>query len=351
LLKFKAFDLKDKFSLKNISKIVNDPGKLEGEFENAGLLLKSLKQTENLFKYFWEPFILAVFNTVPGKVSADIFLNVMKTGFSAKNSSTLVIPEVNLNELLIDDAVSYFQNKETELRLNSRVDRIISDEKEKKIEWLIMEDGEKIVSDYYISAVPFFAFKKMFEKSIYQKNNFKEEFLKTSSIVSVHLFLENEITDEILPVNSLGMTGLIGTIVQWLFIRNKKHLSLVISGADDLQITEKSQDEILEICLNDLKKTIITNYKLQITNYRLQITNYKLQITNYRLQITDYKLQITNYRLQITDYKLQITNYKLQVTSYDSTPDTQRTRKLIFINKKLNKAWKLKQSHQKQFRY
>ena len=269
LLKFKAFDLKDKFSLKNISKIVNDPGKLEGEFENAGLLLKSLKQTENLFKYFWEPFILAVFNTVPGKVSADIFLNVMKTGFSAKNSSTLVIPEVNLNELLIYDAVSYFQNKETELRLNSRVDRIISDEKEKKIEWLIMEDGEKIVSDYYISAVPFFAFKKMFEKSIYQKNNFKEEFLKTSSIVSVHLFLENEITDEILPVNSLGMTGLIGTIVQWLFIRNKKHLSLVISGADDLQITEKSQDEILEICLNDLKKTIPGFEKVIISDHKV----------------------------------------------------------------------------------
>ncbi|MCB0728938.1 MAG: hydroxysqualene dehydroxylase HpnE [Ignavibacteriae bacterium] len=269
LLKFKAFNFKDKFALKNISSLLKDTGKISDSFENTGLLLKNLNQTGNLLKYFWEPFILAVFNTTPDKVSTEIFLTVMNIGFNSKNNSTLVIPEVNLNELLINDAVNYFRENKIEVVLNSRVERIITNEDEKKIDCVLTENGDKFNSDYFISAVPFFGFKKLFDENIYLKNNFKSEFLKTSSIVSVHLFLENEITEEILPANSLGMTGLIGTTVQWLFIRNRKHLSLVISGADDLLVTEMSQDEILELCLNDLKKTIPGFDKIKISGHKI----------------------------------------------------------------------------------
>ncbi|HMR41831.1 MAG TPA: hydroxysqualene dehydroxylase HpnE [Ignavibacteria bacterium] len=269
LLKFKAFNFKDKFALKNINSILKDPGKFSDSFENTGLLLKSLKQTGNLLKYFWEPFILAVFNTRPEKVNTEIFLNVMNIGFTSGNSSTLVIPEVNLNELLINGAVNYFRDNEIDYLLNSRIERIITNESEKKIECVLIENGEKIESDYFISAVPFFGFKKLFDENIYRENNFKPEFLKTSSIVSVHLFLENEITEEILPANSLGMTGLIGTTVQWLFIRNRKHLSLVISGADDLQVTEMDQDEILKLCIADLNNTIPGFDKIKISDHKI----------------------------------------------------------------------------------
>lgn len=269
MLKFKAFSLQDKFALKNISKLSDHSENTAVSFKNTGLLLKSLKQTGNLLKYFWEPFILAVFNTKPENVSPEIFLNVMKKGFSAKNSSTLVIPDVNLNELLIDRAVDYFSKNKVDILINCRVEKVVTDESENKVKYLIIEDGKEIVSDYYISAVPFFGFKNLFDESIYLKNNFKTENMKTSSIVSVHLFVENEITEEILPANSLGMTGLIGTTVQWLFVRNKKHLSLVISGADELKITDLSHDAILDLCLKDLRDTIPGFDKLKVSGHKI----------------------------------------------------------------------------------
>ncbi|MEP7145485.1 MAG: FAD-dependent oxidoreductase, partial [bacterium] len=172
LLKFKAFDFKDKFALKNIPGLLKDNSCMS-EFSNAAELLNSIKQTGNVLKYFWEPFILAVFNTRPDKVSVRIFLNVLKTGFNAKNTSTLVIPEVDLDELLIKGAVKYFENNNATVFTDHDVKQIVfsgDDESNTKVECLMLGDGRKIYSDFYISAVPFFAFKRLFDERIYLKN-------------------------------------------------------------------------------------------------------------------------------------------------------------------------------------
>lgn len=269
LLRFGAFGLKDKFSLKNIKKLLYEKNTFENKFTNVRELLNGIKQTPNLIKYFWEPFILAVFNSRLENVNVKVFLNVMKTGFNEKTNSTLVIPDVNLNELLIEGAVKYFERKDVTVFLNKRVMQVMTNEEVRKIEYIILEDGEKIYSDFYISTVPFFAFKKLFDEKVYYSNNFKSELLKPSSIVSVHLFFEEKISEDTIPYNSFGMTGLIGTIVQWVFKRSDNHLSLVISGADDLQITDMSQEAIFELCIKDLNQTIKNFDKLKISDYKV----------------------------------------------------------------------------------
>ncbi|MBK8554079.1 MAG: oleate hydratase [Ignavibacteria bacterium] len=271
LLKFKAFGLKDKFALKNINKLLKDEKDFEKKYMNVRELLIGIKQTPNLIKYFWEPFTLAVFNTRLENISVEIFLNVLRIGFNAKDNSTLVIPNVNLNELLTDDALKYFEKKNVTVQIDESVKQIVTDEitGKKMIRHLLTEDGKEIHSDYYISAAPFFVFKKLFDEKVYYENNFKSELLKPSSIVSVHLFLENEMPEEMIPYNSFGMTGLIGTIVQWIFKRNSKHLSLVISGADDLQVTEMKIEDVVSLCISDLKKTITGFDKMKIKDHKV----------------------------------------------------------------------------------
>jgi len=283
LLKFKAFGLKDKFALKNIDKLLKSKNDYESKYVNVRELLSGINQTENLIKYFWEPFVLAVFNTRLENVSVKIFLNVLKIGFNEKNNSTLVIPNVNLNELLIDDAVKYFEANNTDVIKDKRVNRIIADEKENdKVKYLVLEDGRKIFSDFYISAVPFFAFKKLFDEKIYYNNEFKSELLKPSSIVSIQLFLNEDIPGEMIPNNSFGMTGLIGTIVQWVFKRSDKHLSLVISGADELQITDMSHEEIFKLCVKDLNETIEGFDRVRISDYKIIKEKRATFIPDYR---------------------------------------------------------------------
>lgn len=266
LLKFKALNIIDKIYLKNINKILNSDENDFRIYSNTAELLKGIKQTSNLIKYFWEPLILAVFNTNPEKVATALFVNVMKTGFEEGKDSNLVIPSVDLNTLLVNNTLKYFKEKNVTFKTGSKVISIdISD----KVNFIVTETGEKIVSDFYVTAVPFFTFKKLFDEKIYSENNFEADKLRSSAIVSVHIFLNEDIPEAMIPDNSLGMTGLIGTTVQWIFLRNRRHISLVISGADETGLTEKKSEEIFEICQSDLNKTIKDFDKLDISGYKV----------------------------------------------------------------------------------
>jgi len=271
LMKFEALKWKDKFAVNNIRKLLKGEYIPENGYDNVKKLLSGIKQTDNLIKYFWEPFILAVFNTRPEKVSVEIFLNVIRLGFNEKINSTLVIPDADLNELLISGAQEFLNKRNAMVILNSRIKQIVTSEEPEnmRVDYMMTEDSKKIISDFYISAVPFFSFKKLFSEEVYSKNNFESESIKASGIVSVHIFTEDKIPEDMIPDNSFGMTGLIGTIVQWIFKKNDRHLSLVISGADDLQITEMNNEEIYKICIKDLSNTLNDFNKIRISGYKV----------------------------------------------------------------------------------
>jgi len=266
LLNFKALNSSDKRAVFKIYKIFTAKD-LDKEANTASLLRK-LEQTPNLIKYFWEPFILAVFNSKPENISAKIFLDILKRGFSQKAFSNLVIPKVNLNELFIDNTVKYFQENGIRHSTAEKISKLHI--KENKIQFAETETGEQIFSDYFVSAVPFFRFKDLFDINDYNQYFESVGELKPSSIISVHLFFENDIPDNLLKKNSFGMTGLIGTKVQWIFKRNSRHLSLVISASDFLdKLTEKSNEEIYKICIDELSRCLNGFNNLVINDYKI----------------------------------------------------------------------------------
>ena len=272
LLKFKAFSLKDKFALKNINDLFKTGKDYKNKYKNVHELLTGISQTDNLIKYFWEPFTLAVFNTGLKNIDVEMFLEIFNLGFREKVNSNLVIPKVNLNELIVNRAFEYFKNKKVEIVLNKSAEVFnMRDENgiNKLIDYVKLEDGSKVYSDYFISAVPFFMFKKLFDNENYVKNDFHADKLRSSSIVSVHLFFNRKISDSMIPENSFGMTGLIGTKVQWIFKRSDSHLSLVISGADDLGIKEMENEEIFRLCLTELKSTLTGFNESDVYGYKV----------------------------------------------------------------------------------
>lgn len=233
-----------------------------------GELLKTIKQTPTLIKYFWEPFILAVFNAKPENINCKIFLDILKNGFSKKSFSNLVIPKVNLNELFIDDAINYFEKNNIKFIEKEKISKIFI--KNNSVEYVMTESGKQIKSDFYVSAVSFFRFKELFEINDYNQYFKGRGNLHSSSIISLHLFFENEVPAELLKNNSFGMTGLIGTKVQWIFKRNSKHLSLVISASDFLdELTDEANDTIFNKCKNELNQCLNGFDKLTINDYKI----------------------------------------------------------------------------------
>jgi len=266
LLNFKALSTSDKFSVFKIYKIFTDKN-LE-KLSNVAELLKAIKQTPTLIQYFWEPFILAVFNAKPESINCKIFLEILKNGFSKKSFSNLVIPKVNLNELFIDDALTYFEKNNIKVVEKEKISKLFFNGN--TIDYAVTESGNKIKSDYYISAVPFFRFKELFEINDYNQYFKGRGNLHSSSIISLHLFFENEVPADLLKNNSFGMTGLIGTKVQWIFKRNPKHLSLVISASDFLdELTDESNETIYKNCLSELSKCLKGFDELKVKDYKI----------------------------------------------------------------------------------
>lgn len=266
LLNFKALSSSDKLSVFRIYKIFTDKS-LEN-LNNVGELLKVINQTPRLIKYFWEPFILAVFNAKPENINCKIFLEILKNGFSKKAFSNLVIPKVNLNELFIDDALNYFKKNNIKIIEKEKISKLFFNDN--TVEYIVTESGNRIKSDYYISAVSFFRFKELFEINDYNQYFKGRGNLHSSSIISLHLFFENEVPADLLKNNSFGMTGLIGTKVQWIFKRNSKHLSLVISASDFLdELTDEANDTIFNKCINELNQCLNGFDKLTIKDYKI----------------------------------------------------------------------------------
>jgi hydroxysqualene dehydroxylase len=268
LMKFKAFSFGDRLAILKLRKLINDDS-IYSKFDNVKELLIHLEQSENIIKYFWNPLIYAVFNASLENVSPEIFRNVIKLGFGRSEYSRLLIPKCDLNELFINASEKYFEKNNITVFKNTRIKKIwIENEFVNSIE---TDDGKKVSFDYYISAVPFFLFNKLFDFEIFNKYFKDSGKLRASAIISVHIFFENDISGELLNNEFELMAGLINTICQWVFKKSNKHISLIISGADFFQpnISELTNQEIFEICVEDLNKCFKDFDKLEISSYRV----------------------------------------------------------------------------------
>ena len=267
VFRFKGFNFKDKTGFLKIRGLLKDKKYSSGYLNNLNVssLLDELHQTRNLRKYFWNPFILAAFNASPEKVSAELFLKLVKKGTELRKNMSIILSGGTLNELFIDGAVNFLGAKSVILKLNAGVKKINTDGS--KVINIETSDGRKLISDYYISAVPDYAFKKLFanEKISWFLNS--EENLKSSSIISVHLFFKKPFAIGLKE----KMIGLVDSVVQWVFVKSDTHLCLVISAADYLEnnLTEKENDDIFILCINDLKSCLEGFDENNILDYKV----------------------------------------------------------------------------------
>jgi squalene-associated FAD-dependent desaturase len=267
IFKFKGFTFKDKIRFLKVRKLTN-----KGYLDNAALesisaaqLLDNLGQTDNLKKFFWNPLIYASFNTTPENVSADLLAKLIIKGTENKKNMSIILGKDNLNGLFVDNALNYLKNKSVILNNNLGGNKI--NLKGNYIESVELDNGNTVSADYYVCAVPFFNFEKLFSSEFYVKYFNNSINLKTSTIISVHLFFNKEIN---LEINN-DMIGLLDTTVQWVFINNKKHISLVISGADFIEnnLTEKTNEEIYKICMEDLKSCLTGFDENNISDFKV----------------------------------------------------------------------------------
>jgi hydroxysqualene dehydroxylase len=253
LLNFKALNFYERLSLLKLllklsfisSKKLNNLSVYEW--------LESEKQNENMRKSFWDIIAIGALNTSTEKASAKIFVEVLKRIFLKGNfASTIILPKMGLTETYCACALAYLNNKGSVVSLSESVEEIVIENN--SITKIITSKRIFTGYDYIILAIPHYSLTRLIkDDSIVPKIKFDY-----SSIINIHIWLKKNNFEK-------PFYGLIDSPVHWVFNKGT-HLNLVISNADYL--AEKSNEEIFEICADELKRfmkikrEMISNFKV-----------------------------------------------------------------------------------------
>lgn len=217
--------------------------------------LNQLGQSEQMQRRFWDIVALATLNETPERASADMFARVLDQAFlHTKRDSTMVISRVGLSDLYTTNAQAFIEARGGEVRLNADVERI--DFNLQRVTGLTLRGGEQLLAEAVISAVPYFALRRIItpetlaaSPSLHQLPN-----LLSAPIVSINLWYERQVTE-------LEFVGLLDSPIEWVFNKNAiagervsqlQHLALVISGAH--AAAKQSKEELIALATREMER-------------------------------------------------------------------------------------------------
>nr|MDQ3011225.1 hydroxysqualene dehydroxylase HpnE [Acidobacteriota bacterium] len=217
--------------------------------------LNSLGQTQRMQSRFWDLVALATLNETPDRASADMFARVLDQAFMhTRQDSTMVISKVGLSDLYTDDARRFIEARGGDVRLNADVVKIGLEDG--RLHGVELRNGERIEASAAISAIPYFALKRMIPADVLERSESLRRCLefKSAPIVSINLWYAR-------PVMDLEFAGLLDSRIEWVFNKNAiggsgpsghQHLALVISAAHEAAKLPK--EELIDLAISQMRR-------------------------------------------------------------------------------------------------
>jgi len=220
-------------------------------------LMDALGQSERARRTFWYPLSIATLNDEPEVSSAALLAEVLKRAFfSRRSDSAFVYFRVGLSDLYCTGAADLIERSGGVVSMHTPVESIeVENGSAVRVK---LRDGTRLGAANVICAVPSRQLARLLPNSLRTDPFFAPiAELQSSPIICVHAWFDRDVTDS-------AFVGFIGTTTQWLFNKRRifemhgehhpGYLSFVISGARKL--VDRSNEELLDIVLNDLKATI-----------------------------------------------------------------------------------------------
>ncbi|HTW86878.1 MAG TPA: hydroxysqualene dehydroxylase HpnE [Candidatus Binataceae bacterium] len=233
-----------------------DPAALE--CITVAALMDRLGQGARERACFWYPLATATLNEDPEIASAALLAEVIKRAFFGRRSdSAFVYSRVGLSDLYCTAATEFIERRSGVVALHSAVETLELGA-DAKVSRIRMRDGSALQAANFVLAVAVPQLLRLLPRPLADDPFFAApQGLGVSPIICVHVWLDREITDA-------AFIGFIGTATQWLFNKRRifaqhgahhgGYLSFVISGAR--QLVDRSNDELLELVMSDLRAMI-----------------------------------------------------------------------------------------------
>jgi squalene-associated FAD-dependent desaturase len=191
---------------------------------------------------FWDPFMIPALNAPLDEVSAEDALFVIRTAFlgdpGAARFGFATVPLVRIAEAAAQRC--------DEVRLRTPVSGLQVEEG--RVRALVLEDGTSVKVDAAVLAVPPRRLSRILESAPEVGVGGLDSF-RTQPIVDVHLWYDR-------PVAGFDFAALLGSPVQWVFVKGQGYLCCSLSAAGD-QVT-LPEDELVELCHRELQTVLPT---------------------------------------------------------------------------------------------
>jgi squalene-associated FAD-dependent desaturase len=232
--------------------------------------MNRLGQPGDLRRRFWYPIAIAALNEQPQRASADLLLKVLKLAFFGRAAdSPFGIMTVGLGELYTEQARRLIEENKGEVLINAPAQRIhFSD---RKVESVELRNGSRLMADYYISAVPHGALKRLLPSELLSQGAPFEglRHLSDSPILSIHLWFDRPVMDE-------DFIGLVGSPIHWVFDKSRLWqrgeartgaVACVVSGAYDLM--DRSRSDLISMAQSELGRYLPEVKTAKLLHHRL----------------------------------------------------------------------------------
>lgn len=214
-----------------------------------------LGQPDSLRFRWWYPLAISALNEEPQRASAHLFLRVLKSTFfgPARNSAFGLI-SVGLGDLYTEQARTFIESRGGEVYTHAGAAQIVFSNQ--RVEAVVLRNGGAMTADYFVSAVPHHALKRLLPAAWLQAGGSFEglSHLETSPMVSIHLWFDRPVMEE-------EFIGLVHSPIQWVFDKSRiwkkegspaRGLACISSGARDL--IDLPREELIALAVKEMAR-------------------------------------------------------------------------------------------------
>ena len=209
-------------------------------------------QGPRLRELLWEPLALAALNQQADQAAAEPFTRVLAELFGPSASdAALGIPALPLERFYAEPARGFIESRGGEVRTSAPATVTVGSDRRLEVE----THGERLRAPTVISAVPWFAFGRLFtaKPAPLAQVLAGAARMGAAPIATVNLWFERPVLDE-------PFMGLVGRTMQWVFDKRSafgdvgSYLALVSSGAHD--VMQLSNRALIHVALSELRSAL-----------------------------------------------------------------------------------------------
>jgi 15-cis-phytoene desaturase len=209
-----------------------------------------------MLKKMFLPMSLALKFLPPSELSAKVVLDVTGIFLRKNSASRMGFLNGSPNDKLTIPIANYVRNKGGEIRTNAKVSHLEMSADNQKIEAVVLENGEHLVADQFLTALPIHNLNKILPEKLYEQEFFANlKQIKGVPVISVQLWIDRQVSyiDNVLfsPDGPIPVYADMGNTNPEYQCEGKSRFHVCVAPAKDLM--SKSDGEVINLVWESLR--------------------------------------------------------------------------------------------------